>query len=213
MQINIINMLYPKICGFCKQICKDNICPRCNYNLKHMEQKKIKKVEEKYYDELAFIFKYEGLIRERLIEYKFYEGAYLYKFFSDYIINNKKYANFINNYDIIIPVPVHKKREKKRGYNQTELIANKLAEELKIGVETNILIKEKNTKPQSTMNKENRVINAKNVYKIKNEERIYQKKVLLLDDIFTTGSTVEECSRMLKLANPSKIGVMVIAKD
>lgn len=209
----ILNLLYPKTCGICKKICKQYICPKCKYNIKKYEIANIKKFKDKHFEEMAYIFKYEGIIRERIIEYKFFEAGYIYKTFSEIIIKNKKISDFIKKYDIIIPVPVHKNRKKQRGYNQTELIAKEIGTKLKIDTQINVLIKMQNTKPQSMLDKENRKKNVKNAYKTQNESKIYGKNVLLLDDIYTTGSTANECSRMLKFAGANKIGVLTIAKD
>ena len=79
--------------------------------------------------------------------------------------------------------------------------------------ENNILFKIQNTNPQSTLNKLDRSINAQNAYSIKNSERLKNKNILLLDDIYTTGSTVNECSRILKLNNAKNIGIITLAKD
>ena len=72
---------------------------------------------------------------------------------------------------------------------------------------------EKNIKPQSSLNKEDRIKNVENVYSIKNQEKIINKKILLIDDIYTTGSTVNECSKVLKQAGVNNIGILTIAKD
>ena len=186
---------------------------KCNRKLQDLNQARIEKCNNKNFDELAYIFKYEGIIRKKLIEYKFYEAGYLYKTFEKILIKNKKIINFIKKYDIIIPVPIHKNRKKYRGYNQTELIARLISEDVGILCKTNIIEKVVNSKPQSTLDSKNRKINVKNVYKLNNEENVKGKNILLIDDIYTTGSTVNECSRILKLANPNKIGVLIIAKD
>ena len=78
---------------------------------------------------------------------------------------------------------------------------------------TKCLYKTKNTIEQSKLNKEDREKNAQNVYEIKNKQIIENKKVLLFDDIYTTGNTVNYCCKEIKKANPSKIGVLVLAKD
>ena len=77
----------------------------------------------------------------------------------------------------------------------------------------NCLFKTKNVIEQSKLTKEEREQNIKNVYSLKNGDKIESKKILLIDDIYTTGSTVNECCRILKKANPKKIGVVVLAKD
>ena len=78
---------------------------------------------------------------------------------------------------------------------------------------TNCLYKSKNIVAQSTLNKQEREENIKNVYTIKNQNILLNKKVLLVDDIYTTGSTANECCKILLKAKPNKIGVMTLAKD
>ncbi|MCI8655687.1 MAG: ComF family protein [Clostridia bacterium] len=169
--------------------------------------------ETKNFDEHIYFFKYQGIIREEIIKYKFQEKSYNYKMFSSIILNDKELCKILSEYEIIIAVPVSRKRKKERGYNQTELIAKEISKKLNIQYAKNILYKTVNTVAQSKLNKEEREKNAAGVYKIKNQEEITNKKILLLDDIYTTGSTVGECSKILKQANPKKIGVFTIAKD
>ena len=133
--------------------------------------------------------------------------------FSEIMFSNQAFSEALKKYDIVISVPVSKKRKKQRGYNQSELIAQDICRKLDKKYAKNILIKTKNTVAQSTLNKEQRQENAKGVYSLKNENKIKNKKVLLIDDIYTTGSTVNECARVLKQANLEEIGIFTIAKD
>ena len=119
----------------------------------------------------------------------------------------------MKKYDIIIPVPIHRKRMKKRGYNQSELIARNIGRSIGLELVADALTKEKNNIAQSTLNREDRQNNVRDVYGIKNIEKIKNKRVVLVDDIYTTGSTVNECSRILKNAGANKVAVLVIAKD
>lgn len=168
---------------------------------------------ENEFDKHFYIFKYEGIIRKILIQFKFQEKSYLYKTIVNFLLNNKKIFEFIKSYDTIIPVPISRKRKKTRGYNQSYLIAKDLTNIIGIKLENRVLFKTKNIIEQSKLNKEERLENIKGVYEIRNTKRIINKKILLFDDIYTTGSTVNECCRMLKKANPDKIGVLTIAKD
>ena len=120
----------------------------------------------------------------------------------------------IKKYDIIMPVPISKKRFKQRGYNQSDLFARKLADELKIKYLKNGLLKIKNNPAQSTLNRDEREKNVKGVYKINLliEKYIKGKKVLLVDDIFTTGYTANECSKILIEKGSGKVGIFTIAK-
>ena len=121
--------------------------------------------------------------------------------------------NFIKKYDVIIPVPISKKRKKKRGYNQSELVANELAQKLNQDIWTDIIIKKKDNKPQSELNKLERIKNVEDIYEINKPIEVKNKKVLLLDDIYTTGSTVNEIARKLKQNQTQEIGVITLAKD
>ena len=159
------------------------------------------------------MLKYEGKVREKIIKYKFNEQAYLYKTFSKIILNNKKICRFLKSYDIIIPVPISNNKYNKRGYNQTELIAKELAKKLKIKTSRDNLIKIKDTKMQSSLTKIKRKENIKNAFKVNNKEELENKSIILFDDIYTTGSTAKECSRVLKKAGAKQILVLTISKD
>lgn len=160
-----------------------------------------------------YIFKYEGQIRKLIIDYKFNEKTYIYLTFVNFLLKNKKIFENIKNYDTIIPVPISKKRQKTRGYNQSLLIAKEISQQTNLDLVNNCLIKTKNIIEQSKLNKEEREKNIQDVYKLKNKQLIENKKILLIDDIYTTGSTVNECSKILTQGQPNKIGILVLAKD
>lgn len=208
-----INLVYPNVCGICDKLCKEDLCKKCEISLKNIAKFKIDKYKNKNFTKHLYIFKYEGIIKERLINFKFNEKSYIYKALVNFLLKNKKACRFLKNYDIIIPVPIHYRRKVIRGYNQSALIAEKLAKNLNIKYNGNVLLKNKNNKPQSTKNKMERRDNVVGVYYIKNKHEILNKNILLLDDIYTTGSTVNECSKMLKIAGAKSVDVLTIAKD
>ena len=198
---HVINLIYPNVCGICDKISKEDLCKKCEIKLNEIAKFKIDKYKNKNFSKHLYIFKYEGIIKDRLINFKFNDKIYIYKAFVNFIIKNKKICRFLKNYDIIIPVPIHYKRKIKRGYNQSALIAKSIAQNNNlIEYVDNVLLKQKNNKPQSTKNKRDRQENVIGAYYIKNEYKIYNKKILLLDDIYTTGSTVNECAKALKQA-------------
>lgn len=230
IQEKIINLIYPQTCGICGKINNKTICSKCNIQLKKQEKIGIitkEKLEEnslemeKHFEELMYIFKYEGQIRELILDYKFNEKSYMYKTFVNFLLKNKKIFENIKKYDKIIPVPISKKRYKERGYNQSLLIAKEISMQIsyetnnniKLELVNNCLIKTKNIIEQSKLNKEDRQHNIQGVYTLKNGSILTNKSILLIDDIYTTGSTVNECSRVLQQAKPNKIGVLVLAKD
>ena len=211
----VLNLFFPKTCGICEKICTSAICSVCKKKLEKItipHRKCFLEITGIYYDEHMHIFKYEGLIKVR--QYKFGNQAYLCEFFAEIIYSNKKVMKYINKYDYIIPIPLHKYRNRERGYNQSFLILKALAKKNKnIIIKNNILQKQRNIKPQSSLNKLERKNNIKNAYTITNKLEIKNRKILLFDDVFTTGSTTNECSRVLKENGAKKIGVLTIAKD
>ena len=216
----ILNLIYPETCGICNKICKESLCKKCELVIKQYEIKKLiycKKDNKKYFDYIFNTLKYEDIIRKKIIEYKFGDKPYLYKFFSKIISKNiKTFGLFENNYDIIIPVPNYRKKKQLRGYNQTELIAKEIAKQIiNLEYEDKILLKIRNTIPQSSLSKKERKSNIKDVFIVNNKyiEELKDKRVILFDDIYTTGSTVNECSKVLKSNGVKEILVLTIAKD
>ena len=217
IQEQILNLIYPQTCGICGKLASNSLCKKCEIELKKKSDMNIiqtgEEIEDKYFNELMYIFKYEGQIRKLILDYKFNEKSYIYLTFVNFLLKNKKIFENIKNYDTIIPVPISKKRLKTRGYNQSLLIARKIAEQTNLELVNNWLIKTKNIIEQSKLNKEDRMQNIQGVYELKNKQLIENKKILLIDDIYTTGSTVNECSKILRQGNPKEIGILVLAKD
>lgn len=213
----MLELIYPNVCGICEEIDKNSLCENCKSGLDTITVAKIDNYEnktDKFFNEHGYIFKYEGQIRKLLIDYKFNNKSYLYKTFASIILSNKKMVNFINNYEIIIPVPIHKKRFNCRGYNQSELLAREISRKLKnIQFLNKLLIKTENNVAQSTLTKEERALNVKDIYKVKNNNLIKEKSIILLDDIYTTGNTVNECSKLLKKNGAREIGILTVSKD
>lgn len=207
------------MCGFCGKLDKNYICDECNKLLEKVDNIDQYDNENIFYDKHMYLFKYEGTIRQKIIDYKFNEKSYLYKMFEKIILNDKKVCDFIKCYDIIIPVPIHYKRKMERGYNQTELIVEEICKDINkvsdksLKVNKKLVIKNKNTVRQSSLNREQRNENIKDAYSLNVNENIKNKKILIFDDIYTTGSTVNECAKVIKKLEPKEISVLTIAKD
>ena len=169
----------------------------------------------KNFSEHNYFFKYENVIRSQILALKFQEKPYVYKTITYFLKNMQKSFENLKKYDIIIVVPISKRRKSDRGYNQSELIAREISKIIKVPIAKKILYKSKNTVPQSSLNKKQREENAKGAYKAKKDVKLYDKKILLIDDIYTTGSTLNECAKcLMKIGiKKSNIGVLTIAKD
>ena len=215
----ILNLIFPIKCEICGKLGKI-ICDDC---LKLINLYQINKKEKDKF----FIYKYDGKIRDLILSYKYKDAGYLYYFFEKCIIKNEKACNFLLGYDIIVPVPMHKKRRLSRGYNQTELISRKLALDLcslksqnailckqkYIQHEPDILIKTKNIKKQSKLNYKERLESSKGVYFANNIDKIKDKNILIFDDIYTTGTTYKECKKALLKNGAKNVGILTIARQ
>lgn len=209
----VLDFLFPPACVVCGMINKNWLCSKCELRVKRLEKSCIVDIKSKKYEKLLYIFKYESLIRKLVLGYKFANKAYINNFFANIIVKNENNYNLLKQYDMIIPVPMHRKKMLKRGYNQTELISEKIAKELKIQNRPNILKKVVNTTTQSKLGGKARQTNIQHAFIIKNDIEVEDKKIILLDDIYTTGATSEECSRILKNAGAKEIIILVLAKD
>lgn len=194
-----ISFIGAKACKFCGKQLKDyhdDLCEYCQPN--------------KYYIRLISACEYDDVLREKLLEFKFEGKKELYKVFSLILIEKLKMTDDIK-FDIIISVPIHESKLKQRGYNQTQLIAQDIAKKLQIEIENDVLIKSKITKNQSELNRDERKTNIINSFIIQNGEKIKEKRILLIDDIVTTGATVNECSRMLKENGAKEVFISTVA--
>lgn len=124
----------------------------------------------------------------------------------------KNYGRF-SDVDFILPVPMHPEKQEKRGYNQAEKIAEGLSEVLKIPIRNDILHKNVNTESQTRMNKVQRLKNSEGVYSADRVGEVSKNHFLIVDDVFTTGATLEVCAKALHSAMPEcKISVFALAK-
>ncbi len=212
----ILDLIFPPVCGICNKKINTYLCGKCEKEINKITCVGENRYDNKYFSTHMYLFKYEGIIRNKIISYKFNDKPYLYKTFCEIFVKNKKVCEFLKKYDIIISVPMYKKKKNQRGYNQSELIAKEIAKKTEnIEYRNDILLKIKNTARQSSLNKEQRKENIKNAYLIKssNKEYILNKNILIFDDIYTTGSTANECAKMLKEAGAKDVGILTIARD
>jgi len=216
---SILSFLFFKKCIICErndyQLCQD-----C-YHLIELENgflfnNKNRAPDLEYLNKIYWATNYQNFVIKKLIKKYKYAPFYknLFSIFSkilcDFIELNE--LNF-NEIDLIINVPSTIKKKKWRGFDHIEKFCLKFAERISIPICKNNLIKIKNTKPQVALSKEERMENVKNAFFVKNSEEIKEKNIILIDDVMTTGATLNECAKTLKLAGCKKIYGLVIARD
>ena len=154
------------------------------------------------------VFVYNKYMKKSIESFKYYGRAEYAKFYAGKMFEN--YGGWIESIspDAFIPVPVHEKRRLKRGFNQSGIIAGLLGEIMGIQVIHNLLVRTKDTIPQKNLSDKERKLNLSGAFEVVKESReLYQniKCVIMVDDIYTTGSTIEECSFVLKRAHIKEV--------
>ena len=219
---DFINLLYPQPCLACGTILtttEDSICtsciinlPKTNYHL-HNENPLNKIFWGRVSIEMvaAYYFFNKGNKVQNLLHQLKYKGAknvgekigllYGYELLE---------SNNFKDVDFIVPVPLHPKKLKKRGYNQSESFANGLSQSLNKEVVTNLLLRTVNSETQTKKSRFNRWENVATIFTISNASAIDGKHVLLVDDVITTGATIEGCAQLLT-QNNAKVSVVTIA--
>jgi ComF family protein len=226
------DIFFPKQCFGCQKgethLCED--CKSSFVEISHYQYCLCKKpmllidqchnCKNKKLDALYSAVSYKKILVKKLIHYFKYESFVkeLSKPLSSLIIDHfyllEQQPYFLKNKInfILIPIPLHIKRLKWRGFNQAEELAKELSKFLDIPLILNCLIKNKETLPQTELKSEKREKNIEGVFLIKNDQEIKGKKILLVDDIYTTGSTMEEAARVLKKAGAEKVIGLTIAR-
>jgi ComF family protein len=165
-----------------------------------------------YYKKLVAICKYNDIIAGIISRFKFFDQSYLAKKLCPLFY--PKLDEFISKIDLIIPVPLHKNRLKVRKYNQSLLLAKFIAKKYNIKFVPDLLIRIKEGKNQIGLNKNARIRNVASAFIINDKylELIKGKNILLIDDVVTTGATIDNCSKILVKSKSGDVFVAVIAK-
>lgn len=148
---------------------------------------------------------HEGALQKAISLFKFHGIKRL-----SYPLSEKILLKQLPQADMLLPVPLHKKRLKYRGFNQSALLGKYIAQRSGMPLTLNTLVRIKNTIPQVGLSAVDRELNIKNAFDVISEEKVKGKKIMLVDDVFTTGATVRECSRVLKRAGAEKVYVVTL---
>lgn len=223
----ILDMLYPVRCPVCGDIviprdrriclpCEKKLqficeprCKRCSKPIGDEQREYCRDCERKdYHFEYGYaLWVYDSIMKKSISDFKYrYKKEYA-EYYIEAVVS--KYGNKIKHMapDIIVPVPIHQSKYRDRGYNQAEILAKGIGAKLGIPVLPHLLLRNKKTLPQKQLNDKERLRNLQEAFEYNKHSAIYytgkMDKVLLVDDIYTTGSTIEACTNVL-LHNQSK---------
>ena len=220
---SIINLFFPKVCSGCSSFLLPNenvICTVCRHDIPltnhHLNPEN--DAFKKFYGRIPvlhtsalFYFHKKGIVQELIhnLKYKGHEeiGAILGEWYAE----DLKTITLLQTVDEIIPVPLHRKKLKERGYNQVTAFGEALSSSLNIDYNDSILIRNVYSKTQSKKNLLGRTEGIETIFDVSFTEKDHNKHFLLIDDVITTGSTLEACSRALLKIPGAKISIVCMA--
>lgn len=220
---NLINLFFPEVCYACNDLLSDNeklICTKCRHELLvtnfHFENSNaVKKVlygRVRLENATSLLrFEKKGMVQELLHKLKYKGHEDIGQFLGDWLGSELLDTNYYNDIEMVIPVPLNKRKLKKRGYNQVAKFSSAIANQLKIPVMDTVLQKTSSTPTQVFRKRIARWNDKDEVFKLVEANAIQGKHILLCDDIITTGATIEACANELLKAPNVKISVATMA--
>ena len=220
---SIINLFFPKVCSGCSSFLLSNenvICTVCRHDIPltnhHLNPEN--DAFKKFYGRIPvmhtsalFYFHKKGIVQELIhnLKYKGHEeiGAILGEWYAE----DLKTIDLLKSVDEIIPVPLHRRKLKERGYNQVTAFGTALSSSLNINYNDTILVRNVYSKTQSKKNLLGRTEGIESTFDVSFTEKDHNKHFLLIDDVITTGSTLEACSRALLKIPGAKISIVCMA--
>ncbi len=198
---SILASFFPAKCYICRNPSEKIVCKNCEKNIVFID----KRVGDDF-----FICEYSGVIEKAIKLLKFHKRIKLGLFLADIVNNHNPY----NNFDFIVPVPLHKNRFRERGFNQSEIISYKLSKSTQKAILNSVLFRTKDTKHQFELNKKERKINVQGAFETNKPTNsiIKDSTILIVDDIYTTGSTISECKKELIKNGAKKVLSLILSK-
>lgn len=196
---SFMRLLFPPKCLICGGYSEKCICEACFSRIKFIDR-----IEGDVY----FIGAYEGVLEKAIKLLKFRLKKKMARDLSFIMANHNPFVDF----DIIVPVPLHKKRMAERGFNQSSEIAADISRIYGKPVIDELLIRARDTKHQFELSPRERAWNIKGAFTVKDPLKVYGKRILIIDDIYTTGATVDECRRCLLSAGAGSVHSLVLSR-
>ena len=205
----LLDLIYPPKCVFCGRLLQKNetdLCKKCRFSL---PEAPVKLQNAEFFHQCWAVYEYDAAVRESILRYKF-SGMQQYSEAYGRLIAMKLLRERVS-FDILTWVPVSDKRKRKRGYDQSFLLANAVAKEMGVSCVRTLRKTIDNRAQTALEGVPARKANVLGVYEAYMPERFREKRVLLIDDVITTGATLSECSRVLLTAGAAQVDCAALA--
>lgn len=218
----LVHLAFPLTCVACNKTLTNRnkiICIDCLHKLPRTDYHRIKNnnIEKIFYGSVNiqfatsfFHFPKKGLVKNMIHHLKYNNRQDVGGLFAMLIARDLKKQNLMN-IDWVLGVPLHPEKEKKRGYNQLDVFASALAKEFNAEFSKGNLIKTVSNKSQTNKNREQRAKNVENIFDLLNSDEFTNKHILMVDDVLTTGATLNSCLLVLSKVEGIKLSVLTIA--
>jgi len=225
----IIDLIFPKICLGCNcrlekehlflcleceaalEFLAGNICEICG-SVKEANRCKTCETNTFSFSKACSVFHFNKVVQNLIHELKYSEMTKIAKYLGEFAVEYLSEFEPFENVDIVSPVPLHKVKKRARGFNQAEFLTKKIAEKMNWQHIPNLVLRKKFTKTQTKLKRNQRQINVSGAFVLNPKFDVAKKNILIVDDVFTTGSTVNAISKLLKNNGVSKIYVLTIAR-
>ncbi len=219
----VFSLFFPDLCQSCSRplvkgeffICLHCFCqlPQTNYHLRPSNPaEELFRGKFDYEKISAFLLFEKGGKTQQIVHQIKYKNNKAFGFWCGQLMAEEMMpSGFFSGIDIIVPVPLHKKKQKKRGFNQAEAISRGIANKCNIQVDISNLQKSKGNTTQTKKSRIERWLNSRELFQINNKEIFSGKHILLIDDVVTTGSTLEACAQCIKSCKDLKISILTFA--
>lgn len=220
---DVFELFFPRQCVCCKQSLTHHeniVCTLCKHHLPLTKFSEISKneLEKSFYGRIPlqagtalFYFKKRGNVQQIIHHLKYKNRQEIGVFTGKWLAEEIKNGNRFSTIDVVVPVPLQKEKLKKRGYNQVAVFGKTLSKELHCEYCDNVLKRVKSVNSQTHKNRIERWENVKNSFSITDSNYFNNKHILLIDDVITTGATLEACYLALSKSTNSKISIASIA--
>jgi len=214
--MNLLNLIFPPKCVFCGELLKNNdggndTCLSCRQNLPYCMALDVTEMESDNFTRAISAFVYKDYVADSIYRFKSRGCRQYAKTYAKYLAAAIAHYYGDINFDYIINVPTSKRKLAERGYDQTKLIAQRLSSHINIPYLADVLVKSKETQKQQGLSREMRKYNLAGVFEVINPNSIDGKTILLIDDVLTTGATVEECGYTLLANGAESVYVAAVA--
>ena len=198
------------LCPVCTQrlMLHGPACPRCGKSMQSARICGACQHSPPHHDEVVYAAAYAGAAGQLVREFKFAHRLYMGPALASLLL--RRLGPQARDTDIIAPVPLHTTRIRQRGYNQSAILAGYLSRQLHVSLQGALLTRTRATLPQTSLGEKQRRRNVRNAFRLNRDIR--GKKLAIVDDVMTTGSTVDEISRVLKKAGAARVSVWVVAR-